>query len=147
MISTFEIEKLISRLNKLKKIRDNGCWETYLVPDRTGYVRLRSKSKRYLIHRISAAYHFNIDIEDLTQLVLHKNECHNSKCWNPEHIYIGNHSNNTLDMHDLRDINNTRYRTHCFKGHEYTKENTIRHSITGYRQCRICRKNNEKIEI
>lgn len=34
--------------------------------------------------------------------------------------------------------------THCKNGHEYTPENTSTRGAYGWRQCKICRKANEK---
>lgn len=40
------------------------------------------------------------------------------------------------------EFNNTDnwYKTHCKHNHEFTEENTYRYPMTGYRQCKECRR-------
>lgn len=69
--------------------------------------------------------------------VCHK--CDNPPCCNPGHLFVGTHSENTLDM-----VKKGRHalakRTHCNHGHEYTPENTkIRPGNHG-RECITCNK-------
>lgn len=90
----------------LKIVKDNGCWEL----DRATqgyYSQICYKGEVYRAHRISAAHYLDLDFNDKEQLACHKNECGNKKCWNPEHLYVGNKVSN---MRDAVAIGN------CFKG-------------------------------
>ena len=138
------LEKLIQYLEQHKIVRPNGCWETGLVPETSGYVRTIIDGKHYLIHRMSAHVYLGLDLDDPKQLALHKNECHNRACWNPEHLYIGNHVKNVKDRNEIteksfgqRTGEDKRNRTHCLIcGFPYDEKNTIKRR-TG-RDCRNC---------
>lgn len=96
-----------------------------------------------MAHRISAAYYHGLDLNDKNQLALHKNECFNRRCWNPEHIYVGNYSNNIRDSLVLGIKNANREKTHCPFGHEYNKENTYI-NLDKERLCRTCRNEQQR---
>lgn len=62
----------------------------------SGYGYVHFNHRMWLVHRISA-YMFH-DLNLLSdEHVLHKEFCPNKKCWNPEHIYVGNAHLNALD--------------------------------------------------
>lgn len=74
-----------------------------------GYAPLNYEREHWLAHRLS--YHLNIHpIPRRAQpkkkgvwgsaMVLHK--CGNKWCINPEHLYLGNHSNNSKDFWNLK---------------------------------------------
>jgi len=69
--------------------------------------------------------------------VLHKNTCNNKNCFNPKHLYLGNQSDNLQDATKLgKTGQHNRNKTHCPKGHEYTKENTYKNG--NGRKCKTC---------
>jgi hypothetical protein len=133
------LTKLHDALLKHRIIKGE-CWLTDLMPLDSGYVHLYFEGRYYRVHRISAAYYHNLDLEDKTKLPLHKSECPNKGCWNPEHLYIGSNSDNMQDAikegkKTLGDYQSSK--THCPRGHEYTRENT-RIGNNGGRYCRAC---------
>ena len=71
----------------------NECWEWKASLNRKGYGQFRIEGKVYKAHRVSWVIHFG-DIP-LETLVLHK--CDNSKCVNPEHLFLGTHMDNRID--------------------------------------------------
>jgi hypothetical protein len=77
---------------------DDECWE-YWGKDaqRAGHVRIRKDDKqRVFVHRLAwEAYHAEPIPEGL--LVCHR--CDNPKCFNPHHLFLGTHKDNTNDMH------------------------------------------------
>lgn len=137
-------EILIQYLESHKIITVVGCWETGLVPEASGYARTIIHEKHYLIHRISAYIYHGLDLDDLTQLALHKNSCNNRACWNPDHIYVGNAIRNAKDRDQIieksfgqRTGEAKRNRTHCdICGFPYDEKNTLKRK-TG-RDCRNC---------
>jgi hypothetical protein len=66
----------------------------------TKYGRLSFRGKKFLGHRLSAWIYFNLPLYS-EDLVLHKQICQYKNCWNPEHIYIGNASDNNKDAYKL----------------------------------------------
>lgn len=68
--------------------------------------------------------------------VLHR--CDNTKCLNPEHLFLGTHSDNMQDkIQKGRDHN--KKKTHCRNGHPFSGENLIiRIWDNNKRACRIC---------
>lgn len=133
------LEDFIARLLKDRIICSNGCWTTNSnMPYKDGYIRVSFNNKKYLIHRISAAYYHNLDLEDENKLSLHKDECPDRSCWNPEHIYVGSHSDNTRDFLRIGSKRGTisRERKVCPRGHSFNEENTYHYK--GTKRCKIC---------
>jgi len=125
------LEKLIKRLQSRKIITVKGCWESnFSEVGESGHVQIGINGKLYYIHRVSAAYYFNLNYNDKSWLALHKNECHNPKCWNPEHLYAGSNKDNHKDskligtFKSLGDYqsNKSLNKTHCPKGHPHIKK-------------------------
>jgi HNH endonuclease len=68
----------------------------------------------------------------------HKDKiCPNRHCVNPEHLYIGTQKQNMQDR--LRAGNHPmKSKTHCKRGHEFTKDNIYKTSHLGGRACATC---------
>lgn len=146
VISKDIIEAIILRLQSKRIITSKGCWETELSSKSSGHVQIMFEGTLYYIHRISAIHYLELNQDDSNQLALHKNECNNPACWNPEHLYIGTYQDNFHDAVDkgmllFGGIQYSKYKgaTHCINGHEFTKKNTyIRPN--GNRTCKECNK-------
>jgi hypothetical protein len=75
-----------------------GCW-LYTGRMRNGYGVIKdSKRKNIRVHRFSASYFLGLNMLDDKELALHKTICPNRNCWNPEHLYVGNHYQNQQDI-------------------------------------------------
>lgn len=95
-------EEYLSR----KKINpQTECWEYTGSLNHQGYGKIsafrKTKNKIHeaglLIHRVSYCYYNNLEIHDIDNLLIcHK--CDNPKCFNPNHLFIGTHKDNTSDM-------------------------------------------------
>lgn len=80
-----------------KKVDRNGCWEWPGQLDYHGYGRRSfgqyEKNKKELVHRIS----FQIFRGEIGKKhVLHT--CDNTKCYNPDHLYLGTAKDNMRDL-------------------------------------------------
>lgn len=131
------------RLLVNRRITDSGCWEWTRKLNNKGYGIVSFKTNgTKLVHRIAAGLWLGFDTRS-SLLVCH--HCDNPLCFNPWHLFIGTHSDNTLDsvtkgrFDHLQNGALGRAKTHCPKGHEYTPANTVV-TKAGTRACRECRK-------
>ena len=125
----------------IKKLEENttkiaGCWLFEGPLDGQGYGAIRYDGKQVGVHRLSAHLFLGFNL-DSDMWILHKRECPNKNCWNPEHLYIGTPKENTRDFDIDGRPKRGRYKTHCPQGHEYTPENT-RIDKKGAQTCREC---------
>lgn len=95
-------ESLIKRFwNKVNKTNSCWLWQGARVKGKRGYpghgqigIGRRDQGLIY-VHQLSWIIHKGIIGNNL---VLHK--CDNALCVNPDHLYLGNHSNNSKDFWD-----------------------------------------------
>lgn len=132
------------RLWEHTKTNENGC-RLWVGNKICGYGQISYKNKMLYTHRLSAHIYLGLNLEDRRQLVLHKDDiCRNRNCWNPEHLYIGDYSDNTRDRSKTEIPNffgiHNEPKMHCPKGHEFTLENTYLQKET--KICKICRLDN-----
>jgi hypothetical protein len=91
---TMSDEELHKWFFSQKRICDNGCWEWTGVIN-CNYGQLSVKGKRILTHRYSLQLHLGREIPKGTEV---RHMCHNTTCFNPEHLKEGTHSENMNDM-------------------------------------------------
>lgn len=102
-----------------------------------GYGRICVKDKRLMVHRVSYFIHKGIIPEDF--VVDHL--CNNTFCINPYHLEAKTQKDNGYRaINSLTTINSLK--THCIRGHEFTKENTYI-AKTG-RVCITCSKESKR---
>jgi hypothetical protein len=106
--------------------QENGCWIWTGSKYKNGYSRFMYDGACGYGHRFSYE-HFNGKIPEGLQI---DHLCRNKLCVNPDHLEAV-----TL-QENLKRFNVTR--THCKRGHEFTKENTYVSSLNK-RICRKCR--------
>src|SRR5918911_454862 len=77
--------------------KSTGCWLFTGRLGNAGYGVISYNNIMQCVHRLSA--HLFLDLPlDSPLYVLHKQQCPNRNCWNPEHLYIGTHIDNMRDM-------------------------------------------------
>lgn len=115
-------------LTKVTIIDD--CWIWQGSKDKDGYGKLQVEKKTWRAHRLSYIL-FNGDIP-FGKVIDHL--CSNMDCVNPEHLEAVTQGEN---IKRGKTGQNNKTKTHCPRGHEYSKENT-RITPKGQRVCREC---------
>lgn len=102
--------------------------------------------ERYEVSRLAAYAWLELPLDSPLQ-ANHRLNCKDSRCWRPDHLYIGTQSDNILDSVKAGTHRNTR-KTHCPRGHEYTLENTYkfynRKTKRFARRCNQCHREAER---
>lgn len=119
---------------------NSGCWLWMgNLADKRGYglVSVRSGDKYIRIgaHRFSWQLHKG----PIPKGILVCHHCDVPSCVNPDHLFLGTHSDNTKDAHSKGRMDageKWRTKTHCPQGHQYDEANTFRYQ--GRRYCRAC---------
>lgn len=137
---------------------ETGCWLWQGPLDSAGYgfiSELSISSNPILVHRLSAHLYHGLDLSNRHELSLHKSECKNKCCWNPEHLYAGTQFDNVQDA-----IKAGTYRSRlgisgvggptpesqrkivCDNGHKMTDQNTYKYKVRGgyiAHTCKMCK--------
>ena len=92
----YGVDRRIRRWKQKSLFPESGCWLYQGSADSQGYGHAGWEGRITLIHRISAHIFLGLDLKSST-LALHKPECPNKNCWNPDHLYLGNHVDNWRD--------------------------------------------------
>jgi hypothetical protein len=125
---------------KVDKTAKNGCWEWKSALRGNGYgaffTHLIEEGRKCLgAHRVSwEIAHGSIPYG---LWVLHK--CDNRICVNPDHLFLGNRTDNMKDAATKKRICTIgkSQLTHCIRNHKFTPENT-RIRPNGHRRCKTC---------
>lgn len=110
---------------------DNGCWLWQGCVTDAGYPSITINNKGWTGNRLSWALHYG---HPGKFFVCHK--CDVPSCVNPDHLYLGTHTDNMQDRLK-RGRHPNAIKTHCKYGHAFSEENT-RYLARGGRRCRIC---------
>ena len=130
-------EHFIERFyERLEPRGDCLVWTGYC--DKKGYGQVGlgpRKSGTRLTHRIA----FYLRHGPIPERMSICHTCDNPPCCNPAHLFLGTLTDNNRDMCKKGRHGHAK-RTHCRRGHEYTKENLyLNPNGTKGRQCRVCR--------
>ncbi len=117
-------ERFLSKISII-----DSCWNWTGKLDKDGYGRFRLPDRWVLAHRFAYEY-FKCSIGDL---VIH-HLCHNKKCVNPDHLEPMTIGDNNRQADHMIGVNLRK--THCVRGHEFSKSNTRIYKNS--RCCRAC---------
>lgn len=131
----------VARVQAKCLIDSDGCWiwQGFVFPKtdpvRGGYGGTTYRSRNIKVHRgmyiASRAVQLTSD-----QFVCHT--CDKRLCVNPNHLWLGNAKQNSLDMISKGRCHEQKV-THCPKGHEYNEENTGWKTAASGRRARVCK--------
>lgn len=127
MVKKLELNRVIDQ--------STGCWLYTGNKRPNGYGYLTYQSRNHSVHRLSAYIWLDMSLSSRQQ-VNHKPICPNKHCFNPEHLYIGNQSQN---LHDYYGPINQRT---CPNGHKLSDSNIYvwkDYSGKVYRWCKLCK--------
>lgn len=119
--------------NRIKISAKSDCWEWTGTFSGTGYGKIMLNGVLYSSHRLSYSLFFG-EIKNGLYIC---HSCDNRKCVNPAHLWAGTQSDNLWDM-SAKGRNVQQKKTHCPKGHEYSKENIYIRKNRNGRECKEC---------
>lgn len=109
----------------------DSCWNWLAYKNIRGYGVIRFNGKNEQAHRVSYREFFG-DIEKGFEL---DHRCKNTSCVNPYHLEAVSHRENVLRGNSPAALHAKKIA--CYKGHQFSKENTWFFD-GGRRRCRIC---------
>lgn len=92
-------------LNGSYKKTPDGCWEWVKQPSRR-YPKLMLDGTTYPVHRLS----FLVNVGPIPDGLCVCHRCDNTRCINPDHLFLGTHQQNMIDM-ALKDRGGARRRS------------------------------------
>lgn len=126
----------LERLTKKIIFNSKGCWEWIGCVNYRGYGVFKVEQKSQLVHRVSYQLLKGIIPNGLELDHL----CRNRICINPHHLEAVTHKENLRrGLNGFIGALKQRLKTHCPKGHEYTKENTRIHISKKNQKSRLCK--------
>ncbi len=114
------LEQYISRFMKKTRIVDSHWLWRGTTNNKSRHAAVGINGKIVVLHRFIFCVKNNLDYYDKSFLICHKQECNIPFCWNPDHLYMGDHSTNTLDVVQLGYHHNT-IKIYCKYGHILNK--------------------------
>ena len=129
------IEQYINKNGPVFKEQNNRCWIWTGTRYRNNYGNIWFKGKKQLAHRVAYQLWVGNILDGLTIDHL----CGVRPCINPSHLKATTIGDNIRrsGLKGMAAINAAK--THCAKGHKYTKEN-IYLKKNGGRECKACRR-------
>lgn len=108
----------LGRLLSKCEVAESGCWVWMGSRNTLGYANTVLKNQRWMAHRL--AWVLAKGRIPTGKFICHK--CDNPSCINPEHLFVGDHTENQRDM--VAKGRHTKQVAVCLRGHPFDTENT-----------------------
>jgi hypothetical protein len=128
----------IDRFNKKYSIDSNGCHIWIGSKTHDNYGQFWYKKRLWLAHR--AAY--EIWVGKIPEGMTIDHICENTLCVNPNHLQVMTLKENILKSNGISAIHARK--THCINGHLLSDDNVRYRKDTFGRQCRECKRINDR---
>lgn len=126
-----KLDDLPIRFRAKVKVTKGRCWEWQAARTWDGYGRYRLPDRTVRAHR----YAYQLLVREIPQSVQLHHTCENHGCVNPSHLVERDANLHNHEPGHVSAVNSAK--THCPKGHAYTKQNTYINK-RGARNCRKC---------
>jgi hypothetical protein len=121
---------------KVDRRGDDECWPWMAGLTRAGYGQFQPDRKTGQTHIYAHRFSYELLVGPIPEGLTIDHLCRNRQCVNPRHLEPVTNKENGLRGISVAAMNARK--THCAKGHPYSKENIYVFPSKGGRKCRIC---------
>lgn len=138
MSLAYNIMIIQERIEKRLVIDTSGCW-IWMGGTSHGYGHIKINGKTKKVHRVM----WELTNGPIPEGIFVLHTCDIPECANPDHLFLGTHTDNMRDMikkgRKSPIVRNTGI-THCKHGHSFDEKNTRYYMWKGkeHRSCRTC---------
>jgi len=107
-----------------------GCWNWLGFLHKQGYGVVSYQGTTWRTHRLL----YTLDIGPIPPGLFVCHTCDNTSCCNPDHLFLGTHTDNQRDM-VAKGRHAKGRKTHCDRGHDLAVHGRV---FAGHRKCMTC---------
>ncbi len=89
-------DEMIRWMSEVSEVDENDCWVWTRQVNHAGYGAVRFRKKMHRAHRLM----YSLKCGPISETMVVRHRCHNTRCINPDHLLAGTSSDNALDSID-----------------------------------------------